>query len=135
MFYSFNITVSADTTEDTAEETELELQAGTIHQIDMLFPLNSNRDIYLKILHGGHQVIPTNHESAIRADNTIISTREFYKLIPGGNILVAKAWNTHATSDFMFSLNIGILPTKILQPFSFDELLKAALGMPEPVGG
>jgi len=34
----------------------------------------------------------------------------------------------------MISVNIGVLPRRILQPFSFKELLAAALGMEEPAG-
>lgn len=134
MFYSFNITVSAGTTEATAEETELELSAGVIHQIDILFPVNANREVYVKILHAAYQLVPTNRDDSIRANNTVISTREFFELEPGSNILTVKAWNTHASDDFMISVNIGVLPRRILQPFSFKELLAAALGMEEPAG-
>jgi len=129
MFYSYNITVSAVTTEATAEETELLLSAGVIHQVDILFPTNANREVYVKILQASYQLIPSNRDEAIRADNTVISTREFYELVPGANILTVKAWNVHATDDFMISVNIGVLPRRILQPFSFKELLAAALGM------
>jgi len=128
MFFSYNITVTAATTEATAVETELELAAGIIHQIDFLFPVNSNREVYVKIMHAAYQLCPSNRDDSIRANNTCVSTREFYELIPGGNVLTVKAWNVHATVDFMITVNIGILPKRILQPFSFEELLKAALG-------
>ena len=134
MFYSYNITVPFGTTEGTALDTELELSAGVIHQIDILFPVNANREVYVKVLHGGYQIVPTNRSEAIRANNTLISTREFYELEPGSNTLFVKAWNTHATDNFMISVNVGVLPRRILQPFSFKELLAAALGMEEPAG-
>ncbi|GAH28772.1 unnamed protein product, partial [marine sediment metagenome] len=53
----------------------------------------------------------------------------FYDLILGANTLTIRAWNVHATDTFMISVNIGVLARRILQPFSFKELLKAALGM------
>ena len=134
MFFSNNITVTHGTTEATAEETELELSAGVIHQVDIIFPVNANREVYVKILQAAYQLIPTNRDDSIRANNTLISTREFYELIPGANILTVKAWNTHAADDFMISVNIGVLPRRILQPFSFKELLAAALGMEGPAG-
>jgi len=134
MFYSYNINLTALGSENNPVETELKLAAGVIHQIDILFPVNANRECYVKILHGAYQLVPSNRSEAIRANNTVISTREFYDLIPGGNILVVKAWNTHALDDFMISVNIGVLPRRILQPFSFKELLAAALGMEEPAG-
>lgn len=134
MFYSYNITVTAGTTEATAEETELFLSSGVIHQIDILFPVNANREVYVKILQAAYQLVPSNRSEAIRANNTVISTREYFELIPGANILIVKAWNVHAADDFMISVNIGILPSRILQPFSFKELLSAALGMETPAG-
>lgn len=134
MFFTKNITV-----EDCGEDaefvgTEIKVSAGVIHQIDILFPVNSNREVYVKILHGGYQLIPTNRDESIRANNTVIATREFYELIPGANILTVMAKNVSTTEDFMISVNIGILPRRILQPFSFKELLAAALGMEEPAG-
>ncbi len=134
MFYSYNITVTHDTTEATAEFTRLKLSAGVIHQIDILFPVNANREVYVKLLDAGFQVMPSNPEDAIRANNTVISTREFYEIPAGGNILTVKAWNVHAADDFLISVNVGVLPRRILQPFSFKELLAAALGMEEPAG-
>jgi len=134
MFYSYNITVSAATTEATAETTKLHLSAGVIHQIDILFPVNANREVYVKIFDAGYQLMPSNPEDAIRANNTVISTREFFEIPVGGNILTLKSWNVHATDDFMISVNIGVLPRRILQPFSFKELLAAALGMEAPAG-
>jgi len=132
MFYSYNITVTHGTTEATAEFTKLFLSAGVIHQIDILFPVNANREIYVKLLDAGFQVMPSNPEDAIRANNTVISTREFYEIPAGGNILTVKAWNTHGADDFLISVNVGVLPRRILQPFSFKELLAAALGMEKP---
>ena len=134
MFFSYNITVTHGTAEATAEFTDFELAAGIIHQVDILFPVNANREIYVKLLDGGYQFLPSNPEDAIRANNTVISTREFYELLPGRNILTCQAWNTHGADDFLISINIGILPRRILQPFSFRELLAAALGMREPSG-
>jgi len=134
MFYSYNITVTAATSEEGAELTTLYLSAGVIHQIDILFPVNANREVYVKLLDAGFQIMPSNPEEAIRANNTVISTREFFDIPAGGSILTVKAWNVHATDDFMISVNVGVLPRRILQPFSFKELLAAALGMEEPAG-
>jgi len=134
MFYSKNINVEYETTETSPSETEMELAAGVIHQIDIIFPVNANREVYVKLMDGGYQLFPTNRDDWIRANNTIISSREFYELIPGRNIITVVAYNDHAADDFLISVNIGILPRRILQPFSFKELLAAALGMEEPAG-
>lgn len=128
MFYSFNIDVTHGTAEATAEKTDLDLCAGIIHQVDLVFPQNANREIYLRLFNGTYQFIPVNRGDAVRADNTIVSTREFFPVEEWNNIFTLHAWNVHASTDFTVGINIGILPRKILQPFSFEELLKVALG-------
>lgn len=134
MFFSYNIDVTPLGSENNPVDTVVRLSAGVIHQIDVLFPVNANREVYVKIFHGGYQLFPSNRSGAIRANNTVISTREFYDLIPGANTLTIRAWNVHALDTFMISVNVGVLPRRILQPFSFKELLAAALGMEEPAG-
>ena len=128
MFYSYNLTVTIAHTEASPKKDVLDLSAGIIHQVDLLFPSNSTKNIHVRIFHGGYQLIPTNRLEAIRADNTIISTREFFELTPGNNQLIVHSWNTHDSDSLLLSVNIGVLPKKVMQPFSFEELLKAALG-------
>jgi len=134
VFFSKNINIEWETTETAPVETEMELSAGVIHQIDIIFPVNANREVYVRLMDGGYQLFPTNRDDWIRANNTIISTREFYELIPGRNIITVVAYNDHGSEDFLISVNIGVLPRRILQPFSFRELLAAALGVEEPAG-
>ena len=134
MFYSENIDLTPLGSEANPVETPMRLSAGVIHQVDIIFPVNANRECFVKLLDGGHQFFPSNRIGSIRANNTVISSREFYELIPGRNIITVKAWNVHAADTFMISVNIGVLPRRILQPFSFKELLAAALGMEEPAG-
>jgi len=128
MFYSYNITVTTSHTEASPKKDVLDLSAGVIHQVDLIFPDNSTKNIYVRLFHGGYQLIPTNRLGAIRADNTIISTREFFDLPAGNSDLVVHTWNTHATDSLLLTVNIGILSKKVMQPLSFDDLLKAALG-------
>ncbi len=127
MFYSYNLTVTTAHTEASPRKDVLHLSAGIIHQVDFIFPSNSDKNIYVQILHGIYQLIPSNEGEAIRADNTIISTREFFELTPGSNEITVLSWNTHLTDELLVTVNIGLLPKSILQPFSFEQLLEAAL--------
>jgi len=109
MFYSYNITVLATTDEAAPKEETLYLSAGVIHQIDLAFPSTSDKDLYARIFHGGYQLVPTNRGAAIRADDTIISTREFYELTADMNELTVRAWTTADTGSLLLPVNIGIL--------------------------
>jgi len=127
MLYSANITVPANTDITTATLTKIFASPGVIHQVDFLFPVASNREVYAKLFVGNYQLIPSNLHEAIRANNTVVSTREFYTMQPGDSILTIMSWNVHAADDMLLSVNIGVLPKKVLMPFDFDELLTAAL--------
>ena len=132
MFYSYNITVTHATTETTSIQTEMKLSEGVIHQIDIIFPYNLDKDLYVRLLKQNVSLMPTNRRGAIRGHNTVISTREHIDLSAEDNILLCSAWNVNTTDDYLLTVNIGILPSRILQPFSFKELLAAALGLEEP---
>ena len=129
MFYSKNITVTAATTEKTAILHNLTVSSGIIHQLDFVFPKNDDLDLYVQVFLGGRQITPSNSEDAIRGSNTIISTREFYEMPRGSTTLTLKSWNVNAADDYVIAVNIGVLPKKILQPFSFEELLRAAMAL------
>jgi hypothetical protein len=64
----------------------------------------------------------------MRGNATVVSFREFFELIPGNTVLTAKIWTTLSADFKEVLIQIGLLPKQIIQPFSFEELLKTALG-------
>ena len=124
MFYSFNITLTHGKTKATAEDTELDLCTGIIHQVDFIFPSDSDKDLNIQVFDANFQVWPSNRESTIQGDNMVISSREWYHLHPWNNQLILRGWNTHSTDDLLFCINLGILPEEILMPFSISRLIK-----------
>ena len=129
MFYTFSYTPTVDDTEADPHEMDLQLTSGVIHQVDILFQNGCNHEEFVQVFDGNHQVWPSNVEEKLRGNATVISFREFYELSKGDNKLKAHFW-TSLTADFVeVIIQIGILPKKIIQPLSFDELLKAATGM------
>lgn len=129
MFYVFSHTPTEQLTEATAHEMELKLSAGIIHQVDVLFQDGCDHNHFVQIYQGNYQVWPSNRGESIRGNATVISFREFYELEPGENILTARIWSTAASGWKEVLMNIGLLPKRIIQPLSFDELLSAATGV------
>ncbi len=129
MFYVFSYTPSASDTEADPYIAELKLSAGVIHQVDVLFQDGCNHEIFAQIFKGNHQLWPSNRGEKMRGNATVVSFREFYELFPGDKSLTLHIWTT-LTADFKeVMVQIGILPKAILQPLSFNELLKAATGI------
>jgi len=124
MFYSFPYTVTANDIVGEKYRLEMPLTAGIIHQVDVLFQKDSAHKINVQIYQGSTQLWPSNRGSSLRGDATVISFREFYELTPGLNELYAYLWTTDTDVLYETIIQIGILPKKIIQPLSFDELLE-----------
>ena len=128
MFYVFSYLPTAAILEANAHVIDMHLTAGVIHQVDILFQDGCNHETFVKILRGNTQIWPTNREENLRGDATVISFREFLDISLGHNIFKALIWTSLTSAWKEVIIQIGILPKKILQPLSFDELLKAAAG-------
>ena len=128
MFYVFSHTPLVDDTEALPHVLDLQLTAGVIHQIDVLFQSGCAHKIFVQIFDGNTQLWPSNRGEKMRGDATVVSFREFYELIPGNTRLKARIWTTLTAYTFEVIIQIGVLPKAILQPLSFEELLKAAAG-------
>ena len=125
MFYAFSYTpVITDTLADP-HVLDLQMTAGVIHQVDVLFQSGCSHQIFVRIFDGGHQLWPTNRGEKMRGDATVISFREFLELVPGKTSLKAHVWTT-LTADFKeIIVQVGVLDKGILQPLSFKELVAA----------
>ena len=128
MFYTFSYLPTATILQANAYVLPMHLTVGIIHQVDVLFQSGCNHKTFVQIRRGNSQLWPTNRDESLRGDATVISFREFTELKPGSNELRALIW-TSLTADWAeVVIQLGILPKKVLQPLSFEELLKAAAG-------
>lgn len=128
MFYSFKHTVTTGDVAATKKELSLELAAGVIHQVDILFQDGCNHKANVQIYQGNFQLWPSNRGTAMVGNATVISFREFVELHPSGSYLSAYVWGDGTITGVDVIINIGLLPKRVLQPLSFEELLKAATG-------
>ncbi|MBW8042583.1 MAG: hypothetical protein FVQ85_21670 [Planctomycetes bacterium] len=129
MFFSYSYTVTANDIATAKYRLEMPLAGGIIHQVDILFRKDAAHKINVQVFEGNHQLWPSNTGSALRADATVISFREFYELVGSVNDLYALIWTTDTGVLYETIINIGILPKRVIQPLSFEELLSAASGL------
>mgnify|MGYP001610966685 CR=1 FL=1 len=128
MFYVFSYTPSASDTAASPHIIDMQLSAGVIHQVDVLFQSGCDHKTFIQIFDGNFQVWPTNRGEKMRGDATVISFREFYEMLPGDARLKGHIWTTLETGFKEVILQIGVLKKGTLQPLSFDELLAAVKG-------
>ena len=128
MFYTFSYTPGAGDTEASPHELKMQLSAGVIHQVDILFQDGCNHEEFIQVFLDDLQLWPSNRGEKIRANATVISFREFLELERGNSQLTAKIWTTLSADFKEVLIQVGVLPRQIIQPFSFDELIAAATG-------
>ena len=129
MFYVFSQLPVSGRDKTDPHSIDMKLTGGVIHQVDVLFQDGCLHKQYVQIFRGGQQLWPTNRGEYLRGNATVVSFREFLPLDPGENLLTAEV-STDLTENIVeVIIQIGVLPKKIIQPLSFDELLAAATGL------
>ena len=129
MFYAFTHTITTGDKITAKKRLDLDLTAGVIHQVDILFQDGCNHKANIQIFRGGHQLWPSNRGATIKGNATVVSFREFIELKPGSADLVALIWGDGTIDAVDVIIQIGLLSKKVLQPLSFEELLTAATGV------
>jgi len=108
---------------------EMDLTSGVIHQVDVLFQSGCEHMVSVQIFHGSYQLWPSNRAGYLRGNATVVSFREFYELVAGYTDLYAIINAHESIIDIEIIIQIGLLPKRVLQPLSFEELLAAASGV------
>lgn len=129
MFYAFTHTVTTADIITAKKQLDLQLTAGVIHQVDILFQDGCDHEANVMVFRGGHQLWPSNRGSTIKGNATVVSFREFLELKPGSTELAAFIWGDGVIDSVDVIIQIGLLPKRVLQPLSFEELLTAATGV------
>ena len=126
MFYVYPHTVQTSEIITAPKRIDMELSAGVIHQVDILFEDGCNYDCGVQIWRGGQQLWPSNRGSYFVGNASVVSFREYEELTKAKNDLYALLWGDGIITDVQIAIQIGVLPKTVLQPMSFEELLLAA---------
>lgn len=129
MFYVFDHSVTTSDVVASKKRLNLDLTAGVIHQVDVLFQDGCDHKALVQIFQGSFQLWPSNRGKALRGNATVVSFREFLELGAGASDLYALIWGDGVIDGVEIVIQIGLLPKKIIQPLSFDSLLAAAAGL------
>jgi len=124
MFYAFDYTVTTSDVASSKYKLNLPVVTGIIHQVDILFQSGCDHKINVQIFDGASQIWPSNRGSSFRGNATVISFREFYPMKSDPAELVAYIWTTDTGTLYEVIIEIGILPKKIIEPLTVDDLIE-----------
>lgn len=130
MFYDFAVTVPADTTEAAPLEQDLKLTAGVIQKVSMLFPPGPHGMVRIRLMVGGHQLLPTNPDGYFATDDEALNIDEWYPLDAEPFSLKAVGTSPGTTYPHTISIRIGVLrPDEVEQSSGLMIALKKFLKM------
>jgi len=127
MIYEASILVEHGKTEADATFTDVKVTNGVIHEISVYFPLGCCGLVYVQILEGGHQFVPSTSGQFLRGDGMLIDSKEFYEITDAPRYITIKVWNTDDTYDHTIEVLIKQLPKSVLLPAGAYEGVMSAL--------
>lgn len=132
-YYSFEITIPANTPETTPTVKEIEIEGEILHEIAITVPTGHAGLARLAIFYGIEQLWPTNKGAWFRGDGMEIEWREYWELPNKITKLILKGWNEDEVYEHTFIVKIGVLPKFYVFPeyvvLEFVTLLKTLLGL------
>jgi hypothetical protein len=116
VFFDISFTIPANTAEATPQEQAVKLTHGIIHRVEIRFPSGCAGLTYLKIIHGLHQIYPTNPDGSFRDDDQPIGFNDYYEFFEEPYKLTLVGWNLDDTYNHTLEVRFGILPPEVLLP-------------------
>lgn len=110
MFNVEDILVGVANTADNPKITNILLNPGIIHRVDIMFPSGCAGTIKTAIYLGGHQLYPTNPKGVFSSDRETISFKDYQPIFRGLTELTIKSWNVGASYPHNITVRIGVLP-------------------------
>lgn len=110
MFYPWDITIPAGTTEAAPIEQKLILTAGIIKNVHIKFPAGCHGMVKVRLFRWGFQLIPLTDGEWVTGDDETVPTETYYELTESPFFLMFKGCSPDTTYDHKISVRIEIEP-------------------------
>ena len=126
MFFEYDITVSKNTTEATAEETHCPLAKGIINRVDVQFPIGCAGLVHCRIKHHTLPHLPSNPSGHFKSDGFIITVGGPIKFLSEPYEVDVVAWNTSTKYDHTITVRFDIVDSEsyLLMSRVFEGMAK-----------
>ena len=133
MFYDFNITISAGTTEASPKEQVLRLTYGIIHYVGVEMPPGCRGLVFCRLFRWEHQVWPTNTGGYFRTEGPPIVFEDRYPLLDRPFTMLFRGWAPDAGYDHAVVVRLGLMRPEAFAEYreklSIKEKLAIAFGL------
>ena len=133
MFYAWDITITAGTSEAEPKTEILKLSKGTITRIDVKFAPGCHRLVKVRILRWEFQLIPLNKDEWVTGDGEAVITEGFYELDTEPYQLKFLGCSPLTSYPHTVTVRVTVMPPEIATPHrilaDLVKLFKRLLGM------
>ena len=127
MDYNVTLSVPKSTAKAAAVELEVELVVGLIDKVRIGFPDGCADLMHCVIVHGIHQVWPTNPDGNYSWNDYVYEIEESYVMDEEPLMLKVVAWNDDTRNAHQVTVGFNMLP---LEPTLLSKFVQAVLGRP-----
>ena len=127
MDYNVTLSVPKATAESDPAEVVVELTPGLIVEVRIGFPDGCADLVHVVILHGIHQVWPTNAGGSYSWNDYTYEFQESYVVDEEPLELRVVAWNDDTRNAHQVTVGFNLLP---LEPGALSKFVQAVLGRP-----
>jgi len=113
MFFTYSITIPANTAKTNPTKKTLKLRKGVITKISILIPDGHAAVAHLSIYHGETQIMPWGSDQWIEGNDETVTWEPDYELPSEPAILEARGWNESTRYSHTFYIRIWIKPRPI----------------------
>lgn len=125
MFYSFDLTIPANTPASAPETLEVDLVPGVIHRVEIQFPRGCVGLVHVQVVQEFHQVWPTNPGADLASDGYTIAWDDAHELVEGQSLLTLVGWNLDDTFPHTITFRFAVLAAAVPPPLVPAALVTA----------
>jgi len=129
MLYTWNITITAGTAENSPTEQTLKLQKGIITYLSVKYPKGCKNLVEVKIFRSTWQMLPFNRDNWLTGDDETVEDEPFYELNDAPLFLTFKGAAPSCTYDHTVTVRVRVLPKLVAMPFTILERILERMGL------
>ena len=127
MFFCWDITIPADTSEEEPLIDYLELPKGVITHVDMKFPAGCHGMVKARLFKEALQLVPLSSDEWVTGDDESVPTDTYAELPAYPYKLKYKLCSPDTDYDHTITIRIQVQPEYAVGTVTVTKLLRAAL--------
>ena len=128
MFYSFDLTIPANTSPYYPVSLLCPVSSGTVSRVMFVFPTGCATLAHVRVYRSSHQLWPSNLDGSFASDGEFLDFDEDYPVLDAPFELLFTGWNDDDTYSHTVTLRLGVVQAEAPAQPTLAERVRALLG-------